>query len=225
MHRITDPRMTKTVVKNFDMFQKLCGRNFYQRVVLATTMWPEGMSQFHQNDQIASEHNEFYWQLFSREKDLERNYWGPMIRQGSAHFRFTGTQDSAWGIFNHIIHTRERARRASAAVRIQMELVQQGKDVPRTDAGKHLHGLLQGLAMKQGGMIEQLRNELLKSAGQDRAVVDALLDELSRLREERTQTMREMNALDSSLIRAIKKVFSEPFQHIVYCAQLKLENS
>ena len=55
-----------------------------------------------------------------------------------------------------------------------MELVEQGKEVPKTDAGKHLHGLLQGLVMKQGGMIEQLRNELVKSAGRDRAMIDAL---------------------------------------------------
>jgi len=88
-----------------------------------------------------------------------------------------------------------------------MELVEQGKEVPKTDAGKHLHGLLQGLVMKQGGMIEQLRNELVKSAGRDRAVIDALLEELGRLREERAQTMREVNVLDSPLIRTIRKVF------------------
>lgn len=211
LHRITDPRMTRTVVKNFDMFQKLCGRNFYQRVVLVTTMWPEGTSQFPnttKDEQLTfgeSENDEFYRQLLHREKDLEVNYWGSMIRQGSTHFRFTGTQDSAWRIFNYIIDARAKAR--LAAIRIQMELVEQGKEVPKTDAGKHLHGLLQGLVMKQGGMIEQLRNELVKSAGRDRAVINALLEELSRLREERAQTMREVNVLDSSLIRTIRKVF------------------
>ena len=174
-----------------------------------TTMWPEGTSQFPnttKDEQLAfGENDEFYRQLLNREKDLEVNYWGPMIRQGSTHFRFTGTQDSAWRIFNYIIDARAKAR--LAAIRIQMELVEQGKEVPKTDAGKHLHGLLQGLVMKQGGMIEQLRNELVKSAGRDRAVIDALLEELSRLREERAQTMREVNVLDLSLIRTIRKVF------------------
>ena len=74
----------------------------------------------------------------------------------------------SWQLFD----LQQKAR--LAAVRIQMELVEQGKEVPKTDAGKHLHGLLQGLVMKQGGMIEQLRNELVKSAGRDRAVIDAL---------------------------------------------------
>ena len=76
--------------------------------------------------------------------------------------------------------------------------------------------------MKQGGMIEQLRNELVKSAGRDRAVIDALLEELSRLREERAQTMREVNVLDLSLIRTIRKVFrwESVSEHVYFVCEI-----
>ncbi|EJT75385.1 hypothetical protein GGTG_05322 [Gaeumannomyces tritici R3-111a-1] len=39
LHRISDPRMGGSAMKNLRMFKKLCGKDALERVVLATTMW------------------------------------------------------------------------------------------------------------------------------------------------------------------------------------------
>src|SRR4051794_37978067 len=39
LHRITDPRMGGSALKNLEMFQKLCGTGSLPSVILTTTMW------------------------------------------------------------------------------------------------------------------------------------------------------------------------------------------
>src|SRR5579862_2518370 len=39
LHRISDPRMGGTAVRNSRMFRKLCGVNAFKNVILATTFW------------------------------------------------------------------------------------------------------------------------------------------------------------------------------------------
>jgi hypothetical protein len=169
------------------MFAKLCGRDFYRRVILVTTMWSE-----------CSAENEP--ELVTRLQDLKANYWQPMITQGSRDFRFRKTADSAWEIINHVVESLERSR-SSELVKIHEELVQDGKKVPATEAGKRLHSRMQELVERQNGILEQLREELAKSADQEPMVIDLLLDDLSKLRKERERAMADMAALESIMER------------------------
>lgn len=59
--------MTETSLKNLAVFEKLCGIDFFKRVILATTMWEEDADD-----------------VVRREEQLIEGYWAQMIRRGSA---------------------------------------------------------------------------------------------------------------------------------------------
>ncbi|KAJ3565887.1 hypothetical protein NP233_g7354 [Leucocoprinus birnbaumii] len=200
LHRISDPRMTSTVVKNFDMFQKLCGKDFFKKVVLVTTMWP-------------NEGNSDPLELISRERDLLDNYWRPMLLKGSTSFQFRNTEGSAWDIFNHLLRI-QPVDKLAHLVKIQQELVNEKKTVPATQAGKRLHNIMQNVVVNQARVIEQLKVELVKSAGQDQSVINALLQELSQLGQEREKARKEVAELDSSLMSSVKKALKVTTSHI-----------
>ncbi|KAJ3552254.1 hypothetical protein NP233_g12923 [Leucocoprinus birnbaumii] len=209
LHRITDPRMMHTVVKNFDMFQRLCGERFFEKVVLATAMWPEDLGPVSASSSLTAQLSP---DLISREKDLIEIYWGLMIERGSQYFRFTRTRESAWSIFNSLLRI-QHENRLIHLVHIQEELVNQKRSVPRTTAGKRLHGFVQEVALRQTKVIEQLKAELLKSGGQDRMVIDSLLEDLSRLQEEKKRTKWEMDALDPSVFKRFTRLFTPNRRH------------
>lgn len=86
LHRIIDPRMQGTALRNFKMFRSLCGKNFYKQVILGTTFWStlRGTSA---------------GKLIG-EKRLSKlivtpEYWGEMIRSGSQVTRVSDDQQEA----------------------------------------------------------------------------------------------------------------------------------
>ncbi|KXN92932.1 hypothetical protein AN958_08402, partial [Leucoagaricus sp. SymC.cos] len=186
LHRITDVRISGTVLKNFDMFQKLCGTDFYRRVALVTTMWPD------ESDKVTLSECE------RREKELEENYWNVMITMGSHVYRFTKKAESAEGIINEIAGLEDGKRHDELRVEIQKEIVLQQKAIPSTKAGRHLHGLTEELVLRQNNLMTRLQTEMKHSAGLDQAVLDELLSEFIRLREERERSVRDMSDLKES---------------------------
>ncbi|KXN85557.1 Signal recognition particle SEC65 subunit [Leucoagaricus sp. SymC.cos] len=177
LHRITDVRISGTVLKNFDMFQKLCGTDFYRRVALVTTMWPD------ESDKVTDS------ECRRREKELKENYWNVMITMGSRVYRFTKRAESAERIINEIAGLEYGKRRDELRVEIQKEMVLQQKAIPSTRAGRHLHGLTEELVLRQNNLMTRLQTEMKHSTGLDQAVLDELLSEFIRLREERERSV------------------------------------
>src|SRR6266498_842850 len=91
-HRISDNRMAGTPLKNFHLFEKVCGDDF-DKIVLTTTMWDDV------EEEVGAE----------RELELKTVYWKSMIERGSHVQRFLYTRESASEIlapvFNEV-HTR-----------------------------------------------------------------------------------------------------------------------
>jgi hypothetical protein len=83
-HRIADCRMRGTPLKNLSMFQELCGTDALGNVILTTTMW----------DEIPEEVG------LRREKQLQAEFWQPMMVHGCRTARFTFTRKSAWDIID-----------------------------------------------------------------------------------------------------------------------------
>jgi hypothetical protein len=182
LHRITDNRISGTVVKNFDMFQKLCGENFFSRVLLTTTMWPTPEDPCYDDEEA---------QCLRREAELKENYWKSMMDLGSTTHRFKPTEpDSAWNILNRIIQTHSQDK----WVQIHQELMQ-GHKIPKTEAGKRLHAMMEDLVNRQNRVMDNLKEELAKSAGQDPKVIAALLEDLRKLRVEREKHLRDIKEL------------------------------
>ncbi|KAF9054893.1 P-loop containing nucleoside triphosphate hydrolase protein [Panaeolus papilionaceus] len=76
LHRITDNRMGGTPLKNYKIFEDICGKRGFKQVALVTTMWgedPEGMGSVYEE----------------REQQLKTLCWGGMVNRGSKTYRWS----------------------------------------------------------------------------------------------------------------------------------------
>ncbi|KAF5356830.1 hypothetical protein D9756_006607 [Leucocoprinus leucothites] len=200
MHNITETRIPSSVSKNFEMFQKLCGEKFYDKVILVTTMWPDENAFTYKPEEQA--------EYEKRNEELVNDYWDIMIKSGSKD------------IVNEIANTESNAqvRISDQVMRIQKELVDEHKLLPQTKAGKHLHRFIQDLVGRQNGLLEQLMEELGHSVQQDSRAVGEILDELKSLQQEIEKAKKDMQRLKASptkrLIAILRAWLSSHRSHI-----------
>lgn len=119
LHRISDPRMSGSSIKNLRMFRKLCGAESMHNVSLVTTMW----------DKVTRVEGE------TREKDLmdgENGFWRAMIKSGCLVRRHDGSGESARGL------VAELAGMKRTVLRLQEEIAE-GKKLIETEAGVSLN--------------------------------------------------------------------------------------
>ncbi|KAF7771555.1 hypothetical protein Agabi119p4_5866 [Agaricus bisporus var. burnettii] len=185
LHRISDNRMGGTTLKNLDLFQKLLGKDRFERVILTTTMWPEDQSDF--------------YDAFRRQEELRDDYWKFMIDKGSRVEPFSGTQASAWSILDNLVKENRRA------IQIQKELSKSWKDVPDTKAGKQLQRFNGTVIQQQKVALRQLLDEIGKTTDQE--IKDVLVKEWLSLREEQEKAARVNQRLDSWVGRRFIKNF------------------
>jgi len=106
------------------MFQQLCGADALRNVILTTTHW----------DRVSEDVGT------RREAQLMSEFWEPMIRHGSRVARFQPlTYESAWDLidqFDTITDITNTTRRP--ALKLQTELVDEGKKLDETSAFKFL---------------------------------------------------------------------------------------
>jgi len=109
LHRITDNRISATQLRNLQTFAKLCGPQAMPNAVIATTMWDD------------------VWEPtgVGREQVLRAQFWDGMLADGCRLERFQNTWESAWDIIG---------QHSSTTLRLQDELVDDGKLLHQTDA-------------------------------------------------------------------------------------------
>lgn len=135
--------MSGTSLKNLDMFQKLCGDEGLQNVIVVTTMWGEV------TEATGSQ----------REKELISEYWQDMIECGSQMRRFHDRHASAWEIIKSLKEVRQ-------PLQIQVEIVDKGLNLPLTSAGKTVFTWLDDFIKKIKATIRQLEQQLRSGAKQ-----------------------------------------------------------
>ncbi|KAG5340070.1 hypothetical protein C0989_002869 [Termitomyces sp. Mn162] len=138
LQEITQARVTGTVRRNFDMFEKLCGPNAATHIILTTTKWSDVKPD------VGAQ----------REIQLRDHFWNDMLRDGSKMRQFRGTQNSAKEIVQEIL-----VRRALDAAQIQDELVEVDKLLSETEAGRTLRYTLKEALEEQKKMAARLRTE------------------------------------------------------------------
>ena len=143
--------MSGAPLMNLRMFEKLCGRNVFQNVILTTTMWDKV-------DALTG---------LRREEELRSGCWKGMINQGSKTARYRNTRESAWLILDTII---EHSR---LAVLLQKEMVDMERQLCETHAGQILYNALEKLMKEQQMALEALR------VGQMREADEATLKDLA----------------------------------------------
>jgi hypothetical protein len=86
LHKISDNRMTSSLLNNLQTFASFCGQTAMPNVVITTTMW--GKVDDEEGDQ--------------REEELKNDFWKEMVAQGCKTERFDNTYESAWRIIGSV---------------------------------------------------------------------------------------------------------------------------
>lgn len=123
LHRITDPRMGGSALKNLYMFQRLCGDRGLSSVILATTMWSnlEGTDAGQETGRL-------------REAELRMpQFWGSMADRGSEIVKHDGTKESARSIISRLVD-----KGTDVILDIQVQLVEENKTLDETSAGQYI---------------------------------------------------------------------------------------
>ena len=189
LHRIVDPRMQGSALRNMRMFRKLCGPDCYKNVVLATTFWNKVSEATGQE----------------REKELmtKDEFWGQMVKKESRVVRLGRDKDSALGVIGLI------EQNDKITLQAQKELVLEKKSRDETAAAVLVNEEAKKLERERQRKLAKERDEAerqLKAkeaererkAKEERDNLAAKLKEQARLnrerQEQRERQEREMQA-------------------------------
>ena len=132
--------MAGTPLRNLQLFEKLCGKEF-STIVLATTMWEE----------VEPELGEM------RERELQNIYWKSMVDRGSSVKRFLQTPASAFEVLRPILCQSNEHQ----SLRLQEEITNLGLKLQETAAGRMLAVQLDEMLPKQQKILTRIRNHLM----------------------------------------------------------------
>lgn len=172
LHRITDPRMGGSALKNLHMFQKLCGTRSLPCVTLATTMWGD------------LEPGEIGLQTgLRRQEELQTpQFWGPMIAAGSRIVAHDGSRNSAYAIISTLVENN-----ATVVPDIVLELVHEQKTLDETAAGKYVQKQLLEAREKFERDLADLQESMEEAVKESD---ERALREIKREREEAEETVK-----------------------------------
>ncbi|EKM58587.1 uncharacterized protein PHACADRAFT_253046 [Phanerochaete carnosa HHB-10118-sp] len=172
MHRISDFRVGGISRRNLSMFRKLCGDETLKNVALVTNMWSEVTPE----RGAAREHE-------LRTDDL---LFAPVLQGGASMLRHDGTVAGAQAILAHLAGNRPRV------LRIQRELVDEGKDITETAAGVELDRELAAMRKKHIEQLAEIQQEMEQALAEK--------DELTR---------KELEQVRGELLQNIEKIESD----------------
>lgn len=177
MYRISDVRMGGTSRRNFRLFRELCGKESLRNVLIVTTMW-SGV------DPNIGETRE-------QELAMSDDLFKPVLDEGGQLVRHDGREESAQGILRCLIHN------DGVPLRIQRELVDEGKLLADTAAGTELSNQLTERLSRLEGEIGKLREEIGQLIlARDEKARNELLLELLKTQNEKDRIERENKRLE-----------------------------
>ncbi|EED19615.1 conserved hypothetical protein [Talaromyces stipitatus ATCC 10500] len=123
LHRITDPRMQGSTMKNLRMLQLMCGKENFKHVALATTMW-ENMKSSEKGERIGHQ----------RLMEMRRpDFFGQILGEGRDIIQHDGSPESARKIVRLLTEQNKKV-----VLDIQYELIDEGMSLDETSAGQYL---------------------------------------------------------------------------------------
>ncbi|PKS11746.1 hypothetical protein jhhlp_001735 [Lomentospora prolificans] len=161
LHRITDVRFTGSSVKAFNILQRICGEESFRSVLLTTSGW-SGM-----DEETGSR----------REGELRDGFWAYTLGRGAHMSRFHGTRDSAIMLISQLL------RKKPVILKMQQELIDNGKELKDTAAGAYLYNRLEVTKEEHRQMLALLeeRKEKSEEAGsKTNQTIEAEIDLQSR---------------------------------------------
>jgi len=171
LHRITDNRISGSLLKNLKMFTSICGQEAMPNVVVATTMWGEVKPESGNR----------------REEELKASFWKGLLDGGCKVKRFNDTYESAWDVVG-----RQPVDRAE--VRVSHEIVDRHLKLKRTAAGITLHNELKQLLQDRKIAARKLRAQM--NSQDNDLVVQQLNQRQAEIDEKITQTANQLKELN-----------------------------
>lgn len=158
------------------MFRKLCGESTLKNVVIVTNMWGKV-------EQSVGE---------SRERELAGIYFKPALDKDAQLARHHNTVESSHDIIRSIM------KNDPAPLRIQQELVDEGKDIKETAAGEAVNEELNALMRRHAAEMNALREEMRQALKEkDEETKRELEEETRRIREQMNRMKAESEAMAS----------------------------
>ncbi|KJZ70207.1 hypothetical protein HIM_10393 [Hirsutella minnesotensis 3608] len=191
LHRITDPRMQGSAVKNLHMFQKLCGERGMASVVLTTTMW-QGLDNTEEGREIGNR----------REDGLQRpEFWGAMIKRGSRIVRHDGSSESASRIVDRLVEPIFSGNSPGGVVLdIQVQMVDEGKKLDETAAGQFVQAdMLEARRRFEADLAEYQESMALALREKDAETFELLRREKEQAEARAAQRSADWQKLNVSL--------------------------
>ena len=175
-HRISNTHMAATSVRHLRTFEELCGKDALENVILATTMWDEV-------DEATGK---------MEEERMKTKYWNKMLERRSTTGRFLGTYESVLQLLQPLI---DAANFKRSSLLLQYEMVDMGKQLTETSAGRRLFTKVQHIVSQRQDVIQQIQNEM-RCPIKDRTSLQPLQDEHERLSQSLESTVEEMRMLN-----------------------------
>jgi len=196
LHRISDNRTSGTTRRNITMFKELVGDVAYENVAIATTMWWKGEEEMNMR----------------KEEQLKKEDFHDVLNGGGRMFRYTagaGVDEEARGrqqALDIVGHLMDKAKAGPVVLKIQGEMVDEGKTLGQTSAGE----VLDVKAVEEGREFEtqlqeatkELREALLK---QDADAARELEQLRLQLANKEQQAALDRNELKKTLVEMYNK--------------------
>ena len=200
-HRISDVRMSGTPVKNFKMFRKLCGESALRNVVIVTNMWG-GV------DHQVGERREA--ELKGKDK-----FFKPVLEKHAQMTRHEDTIESAQRILRLVLHNHP------LPLRIQVELVDEGKELHETSAGEELNQELSAQIRKHKKDMRALEEQMQQAMrDKDEEIRMELEEETKKMWDDIKKAQNEAERLAEKRRREREGAFGGNWLHGLHPAIL-----
>ena len=87
LHKISEPRITEPPRRRLEIFERLCGSNLPEKVILVTSMW----------NLVTEDEGS------SREKQLQSKYWPPTSRPNVTRYGDTKDIEGAYRVVDMLL--------------------------------------------------------------------------------------------------------------------------
>jgi hypothetical protein len=194
LHRITDPRMQGSGMRNLHMFKRLCGDKNLSNVIMATCQWERVLEA----------------DGAEREKQLREtpHFWGYMVDRGSQMHRHYNTRESALRLIDSLVGG--TASRPKIVLDIQTQMVDEGKDLASTGAGQAVDDAISKERQKFAKEIAESQADIREAlASRDRETASVLEQHQKEMNERVRKLDNEHAALQVSLERLQEERFAK----------------
>lgn len=194
LHRITDPRMQGSGMRNLHMFKRLCGDQNLSNVVMATCQWERVLEA----------------DGAERERQLKEtpHFWGYMVDRGSQMHRHYNTRESALRLIDSLVGG--TASRPKIVLDIQTQMVDEGKDLASTGAGQAVDDAISKERKRFAKEIAEAQADISEAlASRDRDTASILEQHKKEMNERVRKLDDEHAALQVSLERLQEERFAK----------------